>query len=227
MDSDASDDFEDLFLNDSLENGILPHGPNVGLAGGVSKFSWGEKGRLTTTRLHPRTLSKDPYYTLSKKLGKGEKELDQVIEEFFTIQSTSKDTVGLRSDSEMTKKEAKAHFHIGSHRWSRVYKRSYSGPYSFIPLRSPLPFQIHTSMPNNAPGLTPQKTSTTVFATHPTIIFASISPRANSHSALSLAQTLNSIVSYEVPAPTAPLVNTAIPHIHHQQLPPPQKQAPL
>jgi hypothetical protein len=126
MKSDSSDDDGDLFENIFMDEDVFPpEVPNVGLEVENFKFTRGEKGRLVTTHCNPRTLSKKPYDTLSKKLNKVDNELNEYVAEFNAIQDSNRLTadgilMGLISNNGMTKREAKAVFHIGSSRWART-----------------------------------------------------------------------------------------------------------
>ena len=68
--SDSSDDDDDAFFEDCLEEKEFEDCSNVGLQVESFKCSRGEKGRLITTQLNPRAVNKDPFMSLSVKLNK-------------------------------------------------------------------------------------------------------------------------------------------------------------
>jgi hypothetical protein len=126
--SDSSDDDNDAFDENFIDDEILHDSRNIGLAIESYKYSRGEKGRLVTNHCNPRALQKDPYQTLSGKMNKTVEELKIFQGEFDKIQYMNKNTadglmIGLITNSCMTKREASHIFHIGSGRWTRLVKK--------------------------------------------------------------------------------------------------------
>jgi hypothetical protein len=125
--SDSSENDNDAFNENFIDDEILHDSPNVGLAIESFKYSRGEKGRLIPNHCNPRALQKDPYQTLSGKMNKTVEELEIFPGEFDKIQYMNKNTadglmIGLITNSRITKRKASHIFHIGSGRWTRLVR---------------------------------------------------------------------------------------------------------